>query len=1715
MHYYGRARPWILIAFLLGAATGMDVAKAGVLAWGRDDQGQLGLNRSLYWTNPVIINDSGLLATKQVIRVVDGYDHALALTSDGLIFAWGDHSEGQLGNGTRRSENRPVPVAMAAFGTKKVVGIAAGWHFSVAWTDDGAVFAWGRSKYGECGVFEPRVLSPRLIDTGALATRSVTKVSAGTASVLALTSTSELVGWGYNRSGQLGNGMTTDSEVPVSISTGTALEGLEITEFTAGNFHALAVTADGRVFSWGYTALGRTGDTLVPGPVDMSGALAGKKVAKVTAGYAHSVALTEDNLLFAWGDNDYYTYLGDPSLTDSWSTLPRAVRMEELGTRRIVQITSGVNHNMALTDDGTLFVWGYGGLGQFGNGYRGSAVAPVESFPAGARSDRTLTRLCEDINERTTHALTADGKLLGWSSDHLGQVGCGGQAWRSEPADMMPNIEREPTKLTATVKGPVFSFANQDPMFLSSMRTINSNTGQRLAWAGPPSQQVVTGVDHTLFLDTDGDLTSYGSDTHGQSGGGANYYDATYHVPVFTGGVLAGKTFSQIFAGANFSLVLTTDGGLYSWGQNDRGQLGNGIAPSTSSPVAVNMSGALAGKQPATLATGDDHVLCLTADGGLYAWGANDHGQLGIGTTTDRPTVVEIPKTGELVDVTFTKVWAGSTHSFALASDGSLFGWGSNDHGQLGMGTPSPAVVSPALVFTGDALLGKTVQKIAAGRDFTLILCTDGSVYGMGDNHYGSLGTGDRQDRDQPTALATSTSLNGRTITDISASKSGYAAYALTAANGPGFALAAWKTAPTFNQFSECFFDGRYQPGFNDEDALNNTVVIRNQSSSPLVLSNVTFTGPDAALFRGLPATVTIAAGQSTGFSVTTTDTAYPPPTRTATLRMETNDPAYPVYELPVTLRRLAPYFTSPPTNHTQVSVNLGMPMVLPTEVSSPADRYEWAFDSSFETYQFGSVISNRPSLQFTAAKIDHAGTYRARVFPTNGSASTSLTRYFYVTIVPTPVITSQPESISVPVGGNATFSVAATSISGAISYQWFHAGQPIQGATAATLAREPVLPDSGGEYEVSLTNDAGEIISRKATLTVILGLPLQIGSFTDIAYAGEPVTLASGAYGAAPLLIQWNKSGKIIPGASGLTCSPAAKMNTAAMGSYAFTMANALTPTPLASTVGWLGMMTRAPATASVVNGKTISLNCTASSPTGTSLSYEWRQNDQSLEGVGGVSGRMSKTLKISPAVPGHAGAYVCHVTMTTPQGAVTRPHGSTLLAVVEVPSLAPASMILPAVRVGQVVSHPLVGVKSPVTYTATGLPPGITLNRGTGLLSGRPTAAPFVKGLNVPYKVRITTTNTAGSTTTAEIEWLVLPLEEMSVGQFHGLVDRVAGLNGLPGSDTGLGGSLTVTINSSASSTGTLTLGALKYSLPGVWKLSSVNASPTMMLTIARKSPLASLVMEFNIDPLTGKLTGTIHAGSEQAGVVAHRMTPNAAFTGWWNMLVQSGGGPQMSRPYGASLASVKLTATGQAQWSGRLSDGTAFTTTSGVGSQGDLPLHLLLYTGKGSFQGWSKVGFDSSWTGSGDWWKSTHAGGASYPQGFSLHPLQMAGEKYVIPSFGNLLGYAGTYDNARLALSGGSLTSPLAQVFTLTHNHKILMPANVNSMTLMLTPSTGWFTGTFKSTDTPARVATFHGLLVPGFQAGAGFFLQALPVSVDPAKPVKSGLIEVFRH
>ena len=204
-------------------------------------------------------------------------------------------------------------------------------------------------------------------------------------------------------------------------------------------------------------------------------------------------------------------------------------------------------------------------------------------------------------------------------------------------------------------------------------------------------------------------------------------------------GALAGKHVVAVAAAAYQSFALCDDGTVAGWGYNDEGELGDGGTTTAMVPVAVDVSGALAGKRVAAISAGQYHTLALCTDGTLVAWGYNNRGQLGDGTTTTTGVPVEIGNNGVLAGKSVVSIRAGNMHSLALCADGTLATWGDNHHGQLGTGGTTQSLLPVAADLSG---LAAPPAGLAAGSNHGLVRFTDGSIAGWGDNAKGQLGDG-------------------------------------------------------------------------------------------------------------------------------------------------------------------------------------------------------------------------------------------------------------------------------------------------------------------------------------------------------------------------------------------------------------------------------------------------------------------------------------------------------------------------------------------------------------------------------------------------------------------------------------------------------------------------------------------------------------------------------------------------------------------------------------------------------------------------------------------------------------------------------------------------------------------------------------------------------------------------------------------------------------
>ncbi len=324
-----------------------------VLCWGSNAYGVLG-NNSTSQSNvavPVSGLDSG------VVAITAGADHTCALTTAGAVLCWGYNFFGDLGNNSNANSYVPVPVSNLSTG---VVAITAGYDHTCALTTLGAVLCWGHNGTGQLGNNSTTDSHVPVPAVARYFGGAVAAITAGFGHTCALTTTGAVKCFGFDGTGALGNNSTTDSPIPVGVS------GLDsgVAAIAAGATHTCALTTTGAMQCWGSNGNGQVGnnattDSHVPVPVSTltSGVMA------ITSGYVHTCALTTAGAMKCWGANSNGE-LGNNSITDSH--VPTPVSSLANGVASIAS-GSSADHSCALTTQGVVFCWGSNSYGELGN----------------------------------------------------------------------------------------------------------------------------------------------------------------------------------------------------------------------------------------------------------------------------------------------------------------------------------------------------------------------------------------------------------------------------------------------------------------------------------------------------------------------------------------------------------------------------------------------------------------------------------------------------------------------------------------------------------------------------------------------------------------------------------------------------------------------------------------------------------------------------------------------------------------------------------------------------------------------------------------------------------------------------------------------------------------------------------------------------------------------------------------------------------------------------------------------------------------------------------------------------------------------------------------------------------------------------------------------------------------------------------------------------
>lgn len=336
-----------------------------------------------------------------VKALAGGEAHSLALIG-GSLFAWGDNSSGQVGNGTNKNASKPVQIL------DYVVSIAAGRDFSAAVTSDGKLYTWGSNAKGQLATGNTTNVNK---PTAVKSNETFVAVSAGYNHLVALTKDGKLFGAGGNNFGQLTGTSTADKKTITQIGSGYV-------KAVAGRYTTFGITSAGALFGTGYNQDGRLGlgdfvNRTAFAPVMAS-------VANVASGYDGTFALTTSNELYVFGKNDENALGLGNSTTYVETPFKLSIKAKS--------VAGGQLNSMAVGVDGTLYTWGAGPYGELGNGTSGAGAK--QGVPTSVGSGYVYGAA------GYTHrlALKNDGKIYTWGSNNKGQLGTGKTSGETKPA---------------------------------------------------------------------------------------------------------------------------------------------------------------------------------------------------------------------------------------------------------------------------------------------------------------------------------------------------------------------------------------------------------------------------------------------------------------------------------------------------------------------------------------------------------------------------------------------------------------------------------------------------------------------------------------------------------------------------------------------------------------------------------------------------------------------------------------------------------------------------------------------------------------------------------------------------------------------------------------------------------------------------------------------------------------------------------------------------------------------------------------------------------------------------------------------------------------------------------------------------------------------------------------------------------------------------------
>ncbi len=671
----------------------------GAKCWGYNIHGELGDGTSINSTEPV----TAIGMSSGVVDITAGGFHTCALLAGGSVKCWGANWHGQLGDGTKSQSLTPVTVLGLG---GPVVDIAAGKFHTCALLATSGVQCWGYNVHGEVG-------DGTTIERHA--PRDVLGMSSGVAALAVgglhscvLRTVGDVFCWGENSQGQLGNGTLDNQDQPtLVIGLSGTIQGLHL-----GIYHTCANLAGGGAQCWGDNWAGQVGDgsnlsRVIPAAVSGLSDL----LTDIDGGDSHTCGASASGVLICWGTNEV-GQLGNGG--DALDETPVQVDGLAAGT---LDLSNGTLHSCAVTDSGGVRCWGNNRYGQLGDGtttFRLSPVA-VSNVEPGATV----------VAAGSFHTCAIDGStgLKCWGDNTFGQIGDGTKAQRNAatqvvglPFNVVDVVAGERHTCALRPNGNVKCWGSNGGGRLGDGTTDPSGTPVLVVNMPPGTIKLAAGQSHTCALFGGGSIRCWGNNSDGQLGDGSTSNRST---PVLVVG-LPGPAV-DLTAGVSHTCAAISDGRAYCWGGNPSGQLGDGTFTKRLLPTKVV---GLGSDQVVKIEAGGFHTCALLDNGSVRCWGDNWKGQLGDGSTNFRP----VPGMVTGLPAGVVSLSGGAQVACAGITGAAPNCWGSNGQGQLGTGQVPWEVVAGEVVGLNPAVLTSDFSTGKPGSYFSL----DGSGFPKG-----------------------------------------------------------------------------------------------------------------------------------------------------------------------------------------------------------------------------------------------------------------------------------------------------------------------------------------------------------------------------------------------------------------------------------------------------------------------------------------------------------------------------------------------------------------------------------------------------------------------------------------------------------------------------------------------------------------------------------------------------------------------------------------------------------------------------------------------------------------------------------------------------------------------------------------------------------------------------------------------------------------------